>query len=127
VPSTHLIGVRLPGTALKRRKHYGDAAGPYPAERGSIPWRRTGVYANRQSGRPQKAEVASSSLAAPTQCPFVQRQDSGLWSRESWFESMRGSLAAAHGCGFAFVRRMARFDPGWRLFVLVAQWQEAPE
>ena len=24
-------------------------------------------------------------------CPFVQWQDSGLWSHESWFESKRGN------------------------------------
>src|SRR5215471_2847449 len=30
--------------------------------------------------------------------------------------------AAAHGCGTAFVRRMARVGTGWRLHVLVAQF-----
>ena len=32
-------------------------------------------------------------------------QDAGFWFRKSWFKSTRGSDAAAHGCGSAFVQR----------------------
>jgi hypothetical protein len=33
------------------------------------------------------------------------------------------SFTAAHGCGPALVRRVIRVGTGWRLHVLVAQWQ----
>ena len=39
----------------------------------------------------------------------------GSGPRGSRFESLPGSSAAAHGCGAAFVRRMARVGTGWRL------------
>ena len=38
---------------------------------------------------------------------------------------MRGSYAAAHGCGSAFVRRMTRVGTGWRLHALVAELVDA--
>jgi hypothetical protein len=51
-----------------------------------------------QSGRPQKAAGASSSLAAPTPYPLAQPAAAlGSEPRGSWFESREGSFAAAHG------------------------------
>ena len=41
-----------------------------------------------------------------------------------WFESSPGSLAAAHGCGPALVRRAVRIGTGRRLHVLVLQLAE---
>jgi hypothetical protein len=51
--------------------------------------------------------------------PLIPRSANGQaarpWTWLSRFESSLGNCAAAHGCGSAFVLRMARVGTGWRL------------
>jgi hypothetical protein len=51
--------------------------------------------------------------------PLIPRSANGQaarpWTWLSRFESSLGNCAAAHGCGSAFVARMARVGTGWRL------------
>jgi hypothetical protein len=70
-----------------------------------------------QSGRPQKAEVASSSLVAPTRWDMGELADPPGPGPGAFPGSKPGIPARPPrtACGSAFVRRTARFDPGWRL------------
>jgi hypothetical protein len=84
-------GVQFSGEARKRCKHYGDAVGSYPTERGSIPWRRTGVYANaeRPSSKGGGCEFESrraywmgyGELADPPGSPCPQIPSSSIWQQ----------------------------------------------
>jgi hypothetical protein len=95
-------------------------------------------FPRRTRAWPNLAEAASSNLVqVRVRVPppaldgdWCNWQHARLWtgrrSRLSRFESWVSSFAAAHGCGPAPVRRETRVGTGWRLPVLVAQWQEAP-
>jgi hypothetical protein len=93
----------------------GDAPDSYSGEQGPSPWRRTGESRNWQTQRLQVPPGAGSNPASPTDAHSSNRQDNALWMRESWFESTVSSDAAAHGCGSAFVPRVARVGTGRRL------------
>ena len=115
-PSKLVSGVQFSGEALKRCKHYGDAAGSYPAERGSIPWRRTGVYANAERPSSKGGGCEFESRRAYSMGYGGTGRPARPWTGSfSRFEAWYPSSAAAHGCGPAPVKRAVRIGTGRRL------------
>ena len=109
-------GVQFSGEALRRCKHYGDAAGSYPAERGSIPWRRTGVYANAERPSSKGGGCEFESRRAYSMGYGGTGRPARPWTGSfSRFEAWYPSSAAAHGCGPAPVKRAVRIGTGRRL------------
>lgn len=97
-PSKLVSGVQFSGEALRRCKHYGDAAGSYPAERGSIPWRRTGVYANAERPSSKGGGCEFESRRAYSMGYGGTGRPARLWTGSlSRFEAWYPSSAAAHG------------------------------
>src|SRR3954468_2083735 len=56
----------------------------------------TAIKANRGSVREALSLPCAPSDVGSLHWPFVQRQDSGLWIREWWFESTRANSQRPH-------------------------------
>jgi hypothetical protein len=117
-PSKLRMGVRFSLSAPGAASLTGRAPGSYPGLWGivALAAHQAGVTA---TGRPRELKprglcvrIAPSALRYPLAQPAAAL---GSGPRGSWFESREGSFAAAHGCGSAFVQRMARVGTGWRL------------
>jgi hypothetical protein len=115
----------IPACGSRRCKHMWTCTWLLPrGHRVRGPGGARGRDGNWQTSRAQTSRHAGSDPAARTRWPLAELADPpGSEPRASWFEARVASFAAAHGCGPALVKRVIRVGTGWRLHVLVAQWQ----